>query len=912
MGPRRKSAFLTFLLALVYIGLAARWALVYGQITAQEDGISPSTNEAAEDLAQPPSLGVTTPFDQAAQRLGMSPDQLAEIRSEMSQGGLSADQYEELCARIAAKRLGASSVQSILAMLGITGDQARALVGCATTGAGARAPTPFLQRPPLQPGMRAFQPPSLIEQRFRELDSPYKLLAMPSLKQLKQFGYDLFASPVLTFAPTDNVPVSGDYVLGPGDELTMLLWGRVNRKLSLRVERDGSVLVPHIGPVEVSGLTFEQAKKLIEARVGQITGVQVDVTMGRVRTIQVFVVGKVRQPGLYTVSALAHVSNALVAAGGVSRVGSLRRIELRRNNQLVRRIDLYQLLLRGDTSLDVHLEPRDTIFVPVIGPVVAVAGDVKNPAIYELLGPESLRSVLSLAGGVSAFGYAQRVQVERVENHETRVVLDVGLDNPEGQRFAIRDGDLIKVFPVLPQARNVVTLKGNVNRPGTYQWYPGMRITDLLREGQGPADHTFFDYALLRRLEGPQRFSHFIPVNLNEAMSDETGPANITLQPDDSLTIYSQGELNEIPTVTVRGAVRQPGTYPLTQGMKVSDLIYRAGGLKDNAYRERAQLARTEIVAGSQTHYIFRDINLNAALNGSPLDDQPLKAGDELFVQQVGNWHEPWVVTVKGEVMRPGPYAIRPGERLSSVLERAGGVLPEGYLPALILIRQSVKRLEQQSLEQARARLSQEIARAALMPEESSNQQAGQTQRDKAETLTMMQNLLAQATATQATGRVVVHVRTLEGLANSRNDVLLEPKDEIIIPRRPTSVNVLGSVYGPTAITYDPNLTVRDYIYKAGGPTQGADKEHVFVVKANGEMLTDQGIRESGKNALFPLLPVISGGLMQAHLEPGDTVYVPEQLIYVNQLRRTMDITQIIANTAQAIAFTALLAFTVP
>jgi len=246
------------------------------------------------------------------------------------------------------------------------------------------------------------------------------------------------------------------------------------------------------------------------------------------------------------------------------------------------------------------------------------------------------------------------------------------------------------------------------------------------------------------------------------------------------------------------------------------------------------------------------------------------------------------------------------------VLQRTGGILPDGYLPALILIRQSVKRLQQQSLDKARARLSQEIARAALTPEETNQHEAGQGAKEKTETLTMLQNVLTQAASEQATGRVVVHVRSLDQLVGSKSNVVMEPKDEIIVPRRPSSVNVLGEVYGPTAITYNPTLTVRDYLNQAGGFTQGADADHVFVVKASGEILTDQGVRESGKNAVFPLLPALSGGLMGTHLEPGDTVYVPEQLVYVNQLKRTLDITQIIANSAQAIAFAALLGFLIP
>jgi protein involved in polysaccharide export with SLBB domain len=312
--------------------------------------------------------------------------------------------------------------------------------------------------------------------------------------------------------------VGGDYILGPDDELNVYTWGRVNQTLHLKVDRAGIVMVPEIGPVQVSGLTFSQAKKLIEGRMGQITGVEVDVTMGQVRTIQVFVIGKVTQPGLYSVSALSHVSNALVAAGGVSKMGSLRNIEVRRDNRVIATLDLYDLLLRGDTIGDVRLSARDVIFVPVIGPVAGVAGDVKSPAIYEMKGSETLGNLLRMAGGVTAFGYAERLQLERVNNHQKRVALDINLNQRAAGKFPVSDGDLVKVFTVLPNERNIVRVKGNVNQPGSYEWHPGMRVIDLVRAAQGPADHTFFDYALLQRREGDERRMKPTPLNLGEAL----------------------------------------------------------------------------------------------------------------------------------------------------------------------------------------------------------------------------------------------------------------------------------------------------------------------------------------------------------------------------------------------------------
>lgn len=863
------------------------------QPTAESGGLSES------------NLPNSVATSQTLNQLGLSPDQLQQFSNLEAQGGLGDRQMQRLCATVAAKHLGPDQIQSIGGFLRLSDSEISQLVDCARLSANGRRMTVPGGGPERQPSVTPALPQtSTIERTFRELDIPYKLLQAPSLEHLTQFGYDLFSRPLSAFAPVDNVPVANDYVVGPGDELNALLWGRVNRTLRLEVQRDGTVLMPQLGPLPVAGLTFAEAKKLIEDQAGQITGVQADVTMGRIRTVQVFVIGQVNQPGLYTVSALSHVSDVLVAAGGMRKTGSLRRIELRRDNKLVKIVDLYAMLLRGDTSADERVHARDVIFVPVIGPVVAVAGDVRVPAIYELSGgARSLAAVLGMAGRVSAFGYSERIQVERIQNHQRRIALDIDLNALRRQSFAVRDGDLVKVFTVLPQREDVVKLKGNVNRAGIYQWVAGMRVADLIGQGQGIADHTYLDYALVKRVKGATRTVHFLPVNLRNALSDPIAAQDLSLQPGDTLTVYSEGEVNEVPTVKVEGAVRKPGTYPLTDGMRMSDLIYQAGGFKTNAYRTRAQLARTTVVHGT-ARYIYQAVDLEAALQGS--DDPPLDPDDHLFIAEANNWHRPWVVQVKGEVMRPGPYVIRQGERLASLLAQSGGLRTDGYLPALILIRQSTKQAQQKSLDQARAALQAEIARAALTPAEGNQQQQANFQQ-KAQALTMLTGLLTQSAHERAIGRIVLNIKSLQPVANSPDNMVLEDKDEIMVPKKPSWVNVLGEVLGPTAAAYDPSFEVRDYLDRGGGLTRDADADLIFVVKANGAILSEGGLRDSGKNRIFPLLPLISGGLMSAHLDPGDTIYVPSRLIFINPIQRTLDITQIITNSAQGIAYAALL-----
>jgi protein involved in polysaccharide export with SLBB domain len=856
------------------------------------------------------------------QQLGISPDELGSLKNEMASGGLSPDDMQELCLHFAAKQLSASDVTGIAKSLGLSFTdqqlaQLKSCTGLAGEGGSDETASPGQQMgmTPSQsmPSANPNQSASSVESQFRGLDSAVAPAA-PSTRNLQQFGYSLFSSRVTTFAPVSNVPVSDYYVIGPGDQLKMLMWGRINNTLNLTVGRDGSVSIPEIGPLQVAGLNFAQTKKLIEDHAGQITGVKVDVTMGKLKTIQVYVVGEVQQPGAYTVSALSHVSNALGAAGGITKIGSLRKVELRRGNQLVRVIDLYSLLLAGNEQGDEQLQPDDVIFVPVIGPVVGMIGDVKRPAIYELSrSGEPLDSVIKLGGGIGAFGYSQRVQVERVDAHEKRIALDVDLNDIRSQRFDIRDGDLIKVYPVLPTQRDIVTVRGSVNRPGKFEWHQGMRVADLVQLAEGTQPHTFFKYALIRRKEGKARTVRLVPVDLGEAMSDVVGgPQNISLEQEDELTVFSESQMKYLPTVQVFGEVRNPGYYVMSQGMHVSDLLYLAGGLKDDAYQKDAEIARTQVINGSHTSHTFMDVDLRAAMSGNDDHNPELVANDQLFVRRASDWHLPWVVMVKGMVARPGPYTIHDGERIASVLERSGGLLPDAYLPATVLIRHSIKELQQKRLDEARERLQQSIVRIQMNPGAMNQLNATQSPQNQnpatsPQTLSSLERVLSETEGQQAQGRLVVHMHPLNELANSPDNVVMVDQDQVTIPRRPDAVNVLGQVYSPNAIVYRPGLTTRDYLNQAGGPNEGADPEHIMVIKADGSVMTDEGIKQSKESTMFPLLPVISGGLMSARLDPGDTVYVPEKLIYENKLQNTATITQIIANAASSLAVIGIL-----
>jgi polysaccharide export outer membrane protein len=836
-----------------------------------------------------------TQAQQLLEQLKISSGQLQQMQEQAATGGQGKAQIQKLCASMTAKHLSPEDAQSVGKALGLGDDDLAKLTECtrqAPSGLGllTRNRTPEI---------------SDIEKQFHAADSPYRELVAPQLNQLHQFGYDLFSMADPAKATSfDNLQVGPDYVVGPGDQLNVLLWGRINKTMVLGVQRDGTVLIPQVGPLPIAGMSFTQAQKLINSQMAQIEGVQTDVTMGHLRSIEVYVIGQVERPGLQTMSALAHVSDALDIAGGARKTGSLRRVEVRREGHKVAEVDLNANLLQGDTTNDVRLQPRDVVFVPVIGPVVGLAGNVKNPAIYELRGGETLNDAVRMAGGVSAFGYAQRVQVERIQNHTRRVMLDMALNYGRTSSFAVSDGDLVKIFPVLPQEQNVIKLEGNVNRPGSYEWREGMRVSDLIRQGQGLHDGTFLDYALLKRHEGVTHTVHFLKVALGDALAGGVG-ADLPLSPEDSLTIYSVGEIDQIPTVTVSGAVRRPGTYPMTKGMRVSDLVYEAGGLKDSAYLTTAQLVHTGS-DGATAHQVFTSLNLKEAMNGAVMDDVPLERSDTILIAEASNWHVPWIVEVKGQVMRPGPYYIRERETLASVLERCGGIRTDGYLPALILTRQSVRLMQQKELERASAEVQTQITRAALLPGENDKQQQASLQQ-KADALLMLKNMIQGSDQKMAIGRIVLNINSLAGLQGSPSDVALEEHDEIIVPKQPASVNVIGQVHGATAVLYDPSLTVRDYIDRAGGFSSIADKDEMFVVKANGAIESESGYNDNRKNRIFPLLPLVSGGIMSSHLTPGDTIYVPPQFLFINPIQRTLDVTQIIANSAMGITYAALL-----
>ncbi|HYW69321.1 MAG TPA: SLBB domain-containing protein, partial [bacterium] len=472
-------------------------------------------------------------------------------------------------------------------------------------------------------------------------------------RELEQFGYELFSGAPTTFAPATDIPVSSDYVIGPGDEIHVQLYGKTNLSRDLIVDRDGQVSFPELGPIGVAGLTFNEMKEQVAREVeNRMIGVDVSVSMGRLRSIRIFVLGDVFSPGSYTVSGLSTLSNALVASGGVRKIGSLRHVQLKRGGEVITEMDLYDLLIKGDTSDDVRLMPGDVIFIPTIGPLAAVAGEVLRPAIYEMSERMTVRDLIDLAGGLRPTAFTDLIQIERIEAAR-RVTYDLSYD--EAGDWTLKSGDFIKVYPVRSGDEIAVFLEGNVVRPGKREFFEGMRLLDLVPSTDDLLPETFFSYGLIERESDINRESEYLAFDLGAALLDSVLDANIGLAPRDRIYVFHRAHFRDIPRVSVRGEVRSPGLYEFKKDMRVLDLVLAAGGLTPDAWLGEAELFRTE----PKTMQVYRlPVDLERVIGNDPTENTVLWDMDELAVHSIWEFREDDSVEILGEVSAPGTYPL--------------------------------------------------------------------------------------------------------------------------------------------------------------------------------------------------------------------------------------------------------------
>ncbi|HMB73871.1 MAG TPA: SLBB domain-containing protein, partial [Gammaproteobacteria bacterium] len=642
-------------------------------------------------------------------------------------------------------------------------------------------------------------------------------LAPVGLEALQLFGYDLFDDVPSTFAPATDIPVPVDYVIGPGDTVYVQLFGNQNAEYFLEVSREGVINFPEIGPLNVSGLSFTDLRNLINERVAeQMIGVRASTTLGELRSIRVFVLGEVERPGSYTVSGLSTMTNALFASGGVKEIGSLRGIALVRDGNTVTTLDLYDLLLRGDTSDDARLQPGDVIFVSPIGETVAVDGEVRRPAIYEIRGERSVGNLVTLAGGLNAIADRMSVKLERIVPSRGTTVRDVNLNDPIGSEMRVQDGDIVRVQRNIEQLENSVRLEGNVFQPGLYEYRDGMRLSDLLPSPDAVMPLTDVNYVLVRREVRPNVQIEVISADLEEIWASRDTSADLLLLPRDTIHVFNIGigrqhivspileELRQqappvasAPTVRVGGRVRAAGDYPLEPGMRVSDLLRAGGGLSDAAYAIEAELTRYAIISGQRRETELVTVNLGALFRGDASADITLQPYDYLNIKELPQWGEQESVTIRGEVIFPGTYPIRQGETLSSVLLRAGGLTGFAFPQGSVFTRVELRQREAEQLQTLATRIESDLFALGLAdPSGASAVGDGQA-------------LLQQLRNATPTGRLVIALEeVIRGTPGA--DIVLKDGDQLVVPDQRQEVSVIGEVQYSTSHLFDQVLTRDD------------------------------------------------------------------------------------------------------
>ena len=710
-------------------------------------------------------------------------------------------------------------------------------------------------------------------------------------KGLQQFGYSFFRTDADPFAAMNDVPVGPDYLLGTGDRINLTVWGSFDGSFQLEVSRSGEVVIPKVGSVKVAGVTFGQLPQLLSGQMSRIyRNFQLSVTMGKLRMIKVYVVGDITNPGDYTISSLSTLLNALSAAGGPTRNGSLRSIAIKRDGKLVDTVDLYDFFLKGDKSRDIRLQPGDTVFVPSIGPVAGIAGNVRRPAIFELKTEKTLKDLLALADGIVPTGYLQRLQISRIDAYEKKSVSDVNLDPKTAGKdldtlasaISIKDMDLVKIFPIDSTVRGYVRLSGYVLRPGDYALKPGMTLQDLL-----PPDNLLPEYhqaiGTLSRLVPPDFHMETSVIHPANAAAGKAG-FNPELQEFDTVKIFSRWEMEEMPIVRISGEVQRPGEYRLLVGMTVRDLLYSAGNVKLTAFLKNAEISRMRR-SGDTVSTSSLVIDLGRALDNDPQHNLALEPFDELSVRRIPSWvnEVDRYVTLSGEVKFPGSYPIYKGERLSNVLQRAGGLTDKAYLRGAKFTRRSVRELQQKRMDEVLSKSERDITQkqAAVSAVATSKEELESTKSALDALLKNTEKLKMQ----KAEGRVVVSFKPGQDLLNSEYNLLLEGGDTFDVPPRPSVVNVFGTVYNPNAFVYLSSGSLSTYLDLSGGATNEAETSDMYVVRADGSVFSRQ------QTPLF-------GSFLSTSMEPGDTLVVPQKLERVAWMREIKDWTQILANIA--------------
>ena len=788
------------------------------------------------------------------------------------------------------------------------------------------------------------RPGDLLEQRvvdskesdeylmFQKKFAEFQEFQIKKEEDLERFGLSLFDREVSTFAPTDDSSVPDSYRLGAGDNFVIQLFGKDNEQYNLQVSRDGKISFPKLGPITVAGLTFEDARDLIRSRVAdQLIGVQATISMGRLRAINIFMAGEVAVPGAYSVSALTTITQALFQAGGISDIGSLRAIQVKRDGISVASFDVYQLLLQGDASGDVRLQSGDVVFVPPYKGLVSVDGAVNRPMVYEFKLGESVNDAVIMAAGFSGDAYRSAISVvSKAADRNLPTVANIDLSESGSKKSLLRNGDFIRVPESTDTLKNAVTIEGAVIRPGVYEWVDGQRISDLLMSVPGDLKITAdLGYALVIRQKNERLDIEVLQIDLAAAILNVESDDNIATKPRDKIIIFGLTQVSDISAVqvdtginegsdlkadsdlklgadanvnadqrevllkpvidklqlqarsgepvqivSVSGAVKSPGIFPLTAGLTVQKLVAAAGGLKDNAYLKSAELRKLYQNSASEVLSRYEEISLES--EGELFVSTRLDSRDHLNVRAVPEWNPDDSVTLEGELKFPGVYRIRKGETISEVITRAGGLTPMAFARGATFTRESLAAQESSRAKEFSQSVIRNFASSQL------------TREDNSIGIAEVQIIAEILQEFEGIGRLLVNIDNALG-GDNLADITLKDGDTLTIPNRTSTVTVVGEVRRPGTHTFQAGLDIHDYLGLSAGMGGRADDKEVYIVRADGSVFrpTKSWLRFDGAGT---------------SMNPGDTIVVPINAGYTDNLSLWREVTQVIFNSTAGLA----------
>lgn len=667
-------------------------------------------------------------------------------------------------------------------------------------------------------------------------------LAIDSLNYKEIYGHKIFNTQALSFEPSENLATPQNYRLGPGDEVIIDIWGTSEDHLREMISPEGSIMIAQIGPVYLNGMTISDANKHIKnAFSRKYAGMSeaetdVQVTLGQVRTIQVDILGEVATPGTFRMSPFSSVFHALYLSGGINDIGSLRNIQVLRNNKKVAGVDIYEYLFNGKTNGNIRLQEGDVIIVPPYEQLVSIDGNVKRPMYYEIKPDETIKTILDYAGGFTGDAYSGMVRLERQSGTENELY---NIERGEFGSYRLKDGDMITVGTILDRYANRVELKGAVYRPGMFAIGRDIRtVSDLIRKADGLTDNAYDDRALLYR-EGPDMQLQIIALDLKNIMAGIS--PDVELKRNDIIEISSIDDLTDRGDITIAGQVTNPGTYPYAENMTVEDIILQAGGLLEGASTARVDVSRrivdpTSVTVTQQLSHVY-SVSIDGGFAVGKGEHFVLKPYDRVVVRKSPGYGAQTTVEINGEVLFDGEYVLqRRNERVSELVKRAGGVIEGAYIKGASLSRK---------LTETEYIVRKETLRLAM-----ANNQAGQAD-----------SLALSKIEVSDTYNVGIDLQKALNNPGSTYDLVMQPGDVLYVPQEQSTVKITGDVMFPNAVVYEPGKKLSYYIDQAGGYGQQAKKGKAFIVYLNGTVAKAKKNTpiEPGCQIIVPSKPKNSG-----------------------------------------------------